>query len=168
MISVHIQTLIVSHAPAPSIVVLQEVGEEPLGNKPIQVVPIWIGTSEATQLGVALKNARFARPITHDLFIDALTNLDARVDHVFISDVEKTTFFAKLVLNQHGRLIELDARPSDALALAVRQGAPIFMDEEVFEKASYPYFFKKSSLQESEIDKFSEFIEGLAPEDFKA
>lgn len=166
MIEVKIQTLIVSSAPAPSIIVLQPVEEKPQNNN-YRIVPIWIGINEATQMGIALEKARFGRPMTHDLFLDALTNLDARVDHVFISNVSGSVFYAKLVLRQHNRLIELDARPSDALALAVRQKAPIFMDESVLEKASFPYVFKKSPNEETELSDFREFVEGLAPEDFE-
>lgn len=81
--------------------------------------------------------------MTHDLFLDALTNLDARIDHVLINEVNGPTFYAKLVLRQHSRLIELDARPSDALALAIRQEAPIYMNEDVLERASFPYVFNR-------------------------
>lgn len=166
MIPVRIQTLIVASAPAPSIIVLQPL-EETDQEGSVSVVPIWVGINEATQMGIALEKARFSRPMTHDLFLDALTNLDATIDHVFIHDVSDSTFFAKLVLRQHARLIELDARPSDALALAVRQEAPIFIADEVLEKASFAYSFKKSPVDEEEIDAFHEFIEGLAPKDFE-
>ena len=94
MIPVRIQTLIVTAAPAPSIIVLQPVEETQNGKS--RVVPIWIGAAEAAQMGVALEKARFTRPMTHDLFLDALTNLDARVDHVVINDVKGPTFFARL------------------------------------------------------------------------
>ncbi|WP_139651384.1 bifunctional nuclease family protein [Raoultibacter phocaeensis] len=166
MIPVKVQTLIVSSAPAPSIIVLQPVEEAPQGNK-FRIVPIWIGVNEATQMGIALEKARFSRPMTHDLFLDALTNLDARIDHVFINDVNGPTFFAKLVLRQHNRLIELDARPSDALSLAIRQEVPIYIDEDVLEKASFPYVFKTSPDAETEVEEFRHFVEGLAPEDFE-
>ncbi len=165
MVPVRVQTLIVSSAPAPSIIVLQAVDEESHDGN-YRVVPIWIGVNEATQMGIALERARFSRPMTHDLFLDALTNLDAQIDHVYIHKVSDSTFFAKLVLKQHDRLIELDARPSDALALAVRQESPIFMAEEVLEKASFPYVFKKSPNSEAEVEEFKKFIEELAPEDF--
>lgn len=166
MVPVRIQTLIVSSAPSPSIIVLQPITNE-TGENNTRIVPIWIGVNEATQMGIALEKARFARPMTHDLFLDALTNLDARIDHVLINDVNESTFYARLVLRQHNRLVELDARPSDALALAVRQKAPIYMEEEVLEKASFPYVFKKNPVAEEEVAEFREFIEGLAPEDFE-
>ena len=113
MIPVTVQTLIVSAAPSPSIIVLQPV-EEIVQERKSRIIPIWVGVNEATQMGIALEKARFSRPMTHDLFLDALTNLDAQIDHVVINDVQGATFFARLTLRQHDRLIDLDARPSDA------------------------------------------------------
>lgn len=165
MIPVRIQTLVVSNSSAPSVIVLQPIEENPASDN-FRVVPIWVGISEATQMGIALEKARFSRPMTHDLFLDALTNLDAQIDHVYIHDVKDSTFFSTLVLRQHDRLIELDARPSDALALAVRQEAPIFMEEEVLKQASFPYVFKKFADTEEEVADFRSFLEELAPEDF--
>lgn len=166
MIPVTIQTLIVTAAPSPSIVVLQP-EEEASQKRTRRIVPIWIGTAEATQLGIALEKARFSRPMTHDLFLDALTNLDACIDHVLINNVRGSTFYARLTLRQHGRLIDLDARPSDALALAIRQNAPIYIEDAVLEKASFPYVFRKNPEDEEEIKAFHEFLENVAPDDFK-
>ncbi|MBU5405529.1 bifunctional nuclease family protein [Paraeggerthella hongkongensis] len=169
MVPVNVQTLIVSAAPTPSIIVLQPIEEAPQQGK-YRIVPIWVGMNEATQMGVALERARFSRPMTHDLFLDALTNLDACVDHVVINDVKGSTFFARLALRQHDRLIDLDARPSDALALAVRQKAPIYIEEDVLERASFPYVLKNPSggVPEHELEEFRQFLEGIAPEDFEA
>ena len=183
MVPVKVQTLVVSHAPAPSVVVLLPLEDEPLPGTPEaeatdsseqpgghhgnrRIVPIWVGVNEATQLGVALEHARFTRPMTHDLFLDALTNLDACVDHVLIDRVERSTFYSKLVLRQHNRLIVLDARPSDALSLAIRQQAPIYIDELVLERASYPYVFRTRPSAEEEMEEFHKFIADLSPEDF--
>ncbi len=167
MIPVTVQTLIVSVAPSPSVIVLQPM-EEKVQEGKYRIIPIWIGVNEATQMGIALEKARFSRPMTHDLFLDALTNLDARIDHVLIKDVKGPTFFATLALRQHDRLIVLDARPSDAIALAIRQQAPIFIDEEVLERASFPYVLKNDLDAEEELAEFRSFLEGLAPEDFEA
>ena len=93
MIPVTVQTLIVSAAPSPSIIVLQPV-EEIVQEGKSRIIPIWVGVNEATQMGIALEKARFSRPMTHDLFLDALTNLDAQIDHVVINDVQGATFFA--------------------------------------------------------------------------
>lgn len=170
MVPVNIQTLIVSAAPAPSIIVLKPI-EEAIQEGKYRIIPIWIGVAEATQMGIALEKARFSRPMTHDLLLDALTNLDARVDHVVINDVKGATFYARLTLRQHDRLIDLDARPSDALALAVRQKAPIYVEEDVLERASFPYVLKRTGQDgdaERELSEFRRFLEEIAPEDFEA
>lgn len=166
MIPVNVQTLIVSTPQAPSIIVLKPENEQPT-NGIYRIVPIWVGASEAQQLGAALEHAKFTRPMTHDLFLDALTNLDARIDHVLINDVKRATFFSRLCLRQHDRLIELDARPSDALALAIRQQAPIYIEESVLERASFPFVVRENRDPEAEIDEFRTFLDHVSPDDFE-
>lgn len=165
MVEVKVLTLIVTGAGSPSFLVLQPI-EELVSEGKSRVVPICIGAHEALGLGAVLEQTRFTRPMTHDLLLDALTNLDARIDHVHINDVKSGTFYARLSLAQHGRLIDLDARPSDAIALALRQGAPIYIDDEVLEQASYPYLFKRPYDEERIVDEFKEFLEGVSPDDF--
>lgn len=164
MVNMRVLTLIMTGHGSPSVVVLEPM-EETTGQAS-RIVPIWIGSTEAAQLGIALEQAKLPRPLTHDLFLDALTNLDATVDHVLIDDVKKQTFYAKLVLRQGGRLIALDARPTDALALALRQHAPLHMTEEVLERGSFPYIFKTPKNEEVELQQFHSFIDNLKPEDF--
>lgn len=166
MVPVTVKTLVMSPAPAPSVIVLQPVEELPQEGK-ARIVPIWIGVNEATQMGIALEKARFSRPMTHDLFLDVLTNLDACVDHVVITQVKGRTFFARLTIKQHDRLISLDARPSDALALAIRQQAPLYIEEDVLETASFPFVFKTSEGKEDEIAEFKTFLEDITPDDFE-
>ena len=165
MVPLKVLTLIATEAPSPSVLVLQP--EEPQLQEGVsRVVPIFVGVVEAMNLGIALEKARFPRPSTHDLMMDVLTNLDARVDHVLIHAMKGSTFLAKLVLSQHGRLIELDARPSDAIALALRQDMPVDIDDDVLEAASYPYLFKEPLDEEQVVDDFKKFIDTLSPEDF--
>ncbi|WP_165172138.1 MULTISPECIES: bifunctional nuclease family protein [unclassified Adlercreutzia] len=164
MVPLHVLTLIVTGPAQPSVLVLEPVEDSPAGKS--RIVPIWIGVTEASQLGVAIEHVRLPRPMTHDLFLDAMTNLDARVDHVVINQVKGQTFYAQLVLRQGARLIELDARPTDALALALRQEAPFYIEEDVLEKASFPYLFKDNKDEESELQEFRTFLEGIAPDDF--
>ena len=166
MVRCYIQTLIISQAVSPSVLVLRPYSDEPVQDT-CRVLPIWIGLTEATQMGLAIENIRLPRPVTHDVFLDALTNIDARVDHVVITDVKGAMFFARLTLKQHDRLIDLDARPSDAIALALRQQAPIFIEEDVLERASFPYVFKNAPDAEDELVDFRTFLEELAPEDFE-
>ena len=165
MIPLRVLTLIVTNAAQPSVLVLEPVEDAIEGKS--RIVPIWIGSNEAAQLGVAIEHVRLPRPMTHDLFLDALTNLDARVDHVLISGVKGQTFYAKLVLRQGTRLIELDARPTDALSLALRQEAPFYIEESVLEKSSFPYLFKQEKSQEVELQEFRSFLDELSPEDFE-
>ena len=167
MVPFNILTIIAAGAPAPSILVLQPV-EDQLSPGKSRVVPIYIGFLEAVNLGAALEHARFERPNTHDLMLDALTSLDPTIDHVLINDVRGNTFYARLTLSQHGRLIDLDARPSDAIALAVREGADLFIEEEVLDRASYPYLYKEPLDQDKALDDFKSFLENLSPEDFES
>ena len=167
MVEMSILTLIAAPPPAPSILVLQP-DEEPVAEGLSRIVPIFIGTPEAVALSSALEEQRFERPTTHDLLLDAVTSLDASIDHALINDVRGNVFYARLTLSQHGRLVDLDARPSDAIALAVRFGAPIYIDETVLEKASFPYLFKQPLDEDAAIQDFHEFLENLSPEDFEA
>ena len=163
----YIQTLIISQANSPSVLVLRPQLDDPTQNT-CRVLPIWIGLAEATQMGLAIENIRLPRPVTHDVFLDALTNLNAYVDHVVIYGVKNETFFTKLFLRHHGDLITLDARPSDAINLAIRQDAPIYVEDEVLENESYPFIIKKNhTLDENDLEQFHTFVKTIEPEDFE-
>lgn len=164
MVTVHILTMIFTGPEQPAILVLEPDEQSPLEGKQ-RILPVWIGAQEAMQIGVQLEQIKPPRPLTHDLFLDALTNLDARIDHAIINEVAGQTFFAKLYLRQAGRLIELDARPTDAIALALREGAPVYVDEHVMNKASFPFILKKGANKEKEIKEWHSFVEDLRPED---
>lgn len=166
MIPLRILTLIVAGPAQPGILVLEPVEKSTPGKS--RVVPIWIGPNEAAQLSVALNQVKLPRPTTHDLFLDTLTNLDARVDHVLINRAEDKTFYSRLFVKQGERIIELDARPTDSISLALRQQAPLFITEEVLDKASYPYLSKFKPTQEEELDVFRTFLESISPEDFSS
>jgi bifunctional DNase/RNase len=111
------------------VVILKETDRE-------RYLPIWIGPWEASAIAMKLQGLTPDRPLTHDLFASALGELDARVDRVVISALAEETFHARLFLEQGGRTVEVDARPSDALALAVRAGGRIFASEAVLEQAA--------------------------------
>lgn len=166
MVEVRVLTLIVMNPGNPSFLVLEPL-EDHASEGMSRVVPICIGPHEAVSLGTVLEGAHFTRPSTHDLMMDALTNLDARIDHVLIFDVKDGTFFAQLTLAQHDRLITLDARPSDAITLALRQEAPVYIDEAVLEKASFPYLFQVPFDEERVVEDFKNFLDGVSPEDFQ-
>lgn len=164
MIPVKVQTLLMSQDASPSILVLSALQSEDLEVDP-RFIPIWIGLPEAAQIGLALEDIRLPRPLTHDLFINAIASLDAYVDHVLITDVKASTFYATLTLRQHGHLIELDARPSDAIALAIKQNASIYVMEKVYEKASFPFKLNPENT-EQDLEEFHEFVSNLSPDDF--
>jgi len=165
MVELKVLTLIVTGPSAPSFLVMQP-KEELVSEGKSRVIPICVGMPEAMSLGSVLEGARFERPMTHDLMLDALTNLDARIDHVLICDVKDGTFYARLCLSQHGRLIDLDARPSDAIALALRQDAPIYINDRVLEQASFPYLFRQPFDEERIVDDFKDFLKNISPDDF--
>ncbi len=99
-------------------------------------LPIWIGPNEADAIAVKLQDVAVSRPLTHDLLGNVIDTLGAEVNSIVVSDLSNDTFFAKIVLGVNGGSVEVDCRPSDALALAVRSGAPIFVEDAVLDKAS--------------------------------
>ncbi len=165
MIPLRVLTLVVPGQGQPAVLVLEPSDDK--GLTEARIIPIWIGTHEAAALGIALEQVKLPRPATHDLLLDAITNLDATIDHAVITDMRGQTFHANLVLKQGDRTITLDARPTDAISLAIRQGAPFYMEDSLMEKASYPYVFKEARDEETEFEEFRQFLDGIAPEDFK-
>jgi bifunctional DNase/RNase len=98
-------------------------------------LPIWIGPAEADAIAVKLQEVRVERPLTHDLLRSVIDALGAAIDSIIVSDLKNDTFYAKIILNVDGKQMEVDSRPSDALALAVRAGVSIYAEEVVLEKA---------------------------------
>lgn len=164
MVPLKVLTLVVAGPTQPSVLVLQPIEETPAGKS--RIIPIWVGPPEAAQIGMALEQVKLDRPMTHDLFLDAMTNLDARVDSVVIYHAKGQVFFSHLVLSQGGRLITLDARPSDAISLALRQGAPLYIEEDVLDSSSFPFLFRGEQQTEAELAEFKTFLDHISPEDF--
>ena len=98
-------------------------------------LPIWIGANEADAIAVKLQEVSVPRPLTHDLLESVIQSLGAQVNHILVSDLSDDTFYAKIVLQHDGSQTEIDSRPSDAIALAVRTQAPIFAADSVVDKA---------------------------------
>jgi len=98
-------------------------------------LPIWIGPAEADAIAVKLQGVNVPRPLTHDLLCQVIDSLGASINSIIVSDLKSDTFYAKVILNVDGGQIEIDSRPSDALALAVRAEVPIYADEGVMDKA---------------------------------
>ena len=99
-------------------------------------LPIWIGSAEADSIAVKLQGVNVPRPLTHDLLCSIIAALGASMNFILLSDLKSDTFYAKIVFNAGSRKLEVDSRPSDALALAVRDGVPIYADEAVLDKGA--------------------------------
>lgn len=112
---------------APIVVLKDETGSVTL--------PIWIGITEATSIASAIKQITMARPLTHDLFYDLLLQLGITVQRIVITELKESTYFAELILGQGDKVFVLDARPSDAIAMALRASAPIYVAQEVLDQA---------------------------------
>jgi bifunctional DNase/RNase len=122
---------------------------------------------EASAIATELEKIAFSRPMTHDLFNECLKVLAVTVNKIVIADIRNNTFFANIYLSKEGQNFTIDARPSDAIALALRAHAPIFVDETVIEKSrSVDFGIKISDLDKMKEDKIKEFLENLSAEDF--
>ena len=122
-------------------------------------LPIWIGAVEATAIAFAQQGIVTQRPMTHDLMKDLLEALDVTVAAIQITDLQDGVFYATVVIDDK---IEVSARPSDAIALAMRMGITIYADEAVLEEAGIPL----ADEQETEVEKFREFLDQISPDDF--
>src|SRR5918992_2081840 len=128
-------------------------------------LPIWIGAVEATAIAFALQGIETPRPMTHDLIRDMLGELGVNVERIVISDLVDQTFYATIKMSANGTGgSEVSSRPSDAIALAVRLNTPIFASEEVLEQAG----IELRDDEETEVQKFREFLDQVSPEDFAA
>src|SRR5574344_720969 len=130
-----------------------------------KALPIWIGSAEASAIIRKIENLAVSRPMTHDLIIQLIEKLDYTLDRVEINDVEKETYFASIiVVNEEGKEIEIDARPSDAIAVAIRVDAPIFVSPKVLAAGSVS---TDSAKDEEESKEFKDFIQNVKPSDFE-
>jgi len=159
---------------------VEAIAIDPEGNSPIVILkeqggerslPIWIGLMEATAIATELEKIAFERPMTHDLCIHILESLSCKLTEVEVTDLRENTFFAVLRIEREGVIAEIDARPSDAIALALRAGAEIYVNSEVFNLISNQEDAKEQYIKEggisSEKQKLAELLERLDPEAFK-
>ncbi len=131
-----------------------------------RILPIWIGRSCQRHCH-GMEGINFSRPMTHDLIRDILSNLGIEVLKVEVHDLRNNTFFANIHLLREGKTQVIDSRPSDALALALRAGAPIYVEERVIEKSrNIDGGTKITDLEKEKEDKLKEFLENLDPDDF--
>jgi len=178
MIEMTIDSIRVSLMNYQRVVILKEKMSE-------RYLPIWIGPAEADAIAVKLQGVNVPRPLTHDLLSSVIDSLGATVNSILVNDLKNDTFYAKLILDVDEKQLEIDSRPSDALAVAVRTGVPIYADESVLDKAGIlldgetgkPIFEesevsgrRESGVNEEEIKKkmsaFYDFINTLDLDDF--
>ena len=144
---------------------------DPITNMPIVILkdseekralPIWVGIFEANAIALELEKIATPRPMTHDLIKNILDGLGATVQQIVVNDLKENTFFAVIEVNYNVNMLNIDARPSDAIALALRVNAPIFVTDKVVSKA------KTMDIAEDkeETDRWKEWLENLKPEDF--
>ncbi len=169
MVEMSIESIRVSMMNYQRVVILREKGAE-------RYLPIWIGPAEADAIAIKLQGVDVPRPLTHDLLDSVITALGALVSSIIVCDLHNDTFYAKVILDVNGKQIEIDSRPSDAMALAVRAKAPIYAAESVLDKAGIvidretgkpkPAAAGKISKEELErLSAFREFIDSLNLED---
>jgi len=128
-------------------------------------LPIWIGHPEAAAILMKLQGQTTPRPMTHDLIVEVFGELEVKCTQVAVTELRDNTFFASITLQVAGRDIEVDSRPSDALALAVRSGAQIFAAEEVIAESAIEFEHEVEDTEEV-VDRFKEFLDEVSPEDF--
>jgi bifunctional DNase/RNase len=143
---------------------------DPVSNMPIiilkdatgqSVLPIWVGIFEANAIAVRLENILTPRPMTHDLLRNVIEELQARIQRITITDLKDNTFFARILLSCGDRDLAIDARPSDAMALALRAGAPIFVEQSVLDKSSST----DGSSDSEETERLRKWLESVDPEE---
>jgi bifunctional DNase/RNase len=143
---------------------------DPITNMPIvilkdkegdRVLPIWVGVFEANAIALQIENISTPRPMTHDLLKNILTEIEAEVQRIVVSDLRDNTFYAMIYLDRDGETIAIDARPSDAIALALRTRAPIFVEDSVVESAKG----LDLSKEPTDSERLQKWLEGLNPDD---
>ena len=148
---------------------------DPTSNTPIiilkslkddQTIPIWIGLLEATSIASALQNIKFDRPMTHDLFKNFLEMLNTKVTKVEVCDLKDKTYYAKIHFDSVDRVFSMDARPSDAIAIALRFNAPIFVDEKVVDKSKMGKGDAEILDKSEEGKKWADYLNKLSLDDF--
>jgi uncharacterized protein len=143
---------------------------DPITNMPIvilkdkdgdRVLPIWVGIFEANAIALQIENIATPRPMTHDLLRNVITDLNGQVDRVVVSDLKDNTFYAIIHLTVRGERVAVDARPSDAIALALRTRSPILVEETVINNAKTVDF----TSDRADADRLQQWLENLDPDD---
>jgi bifunctional DNase/RNase len=155
MVQVRVSGLALDERNKSPVVLLQEIGGT-------RVLPIWIGSPEASSIAMELAGKKFQRPLTHDLLKTVIDGLRGKVAKVLITELKETTFFAKVLIHQDNEVLGIDARPSDSIALALRAGSPIFVSEDLFRLNRE----EQDPTEEERAEALRKFLRSLPPEDF--
>jgi bifunctional DNase/RNase len=143
---------------------------DPITNMPIiilrdddgsRVLPIWVGIFEANAIALQIENVSTPRPMTHDLLRNVIEDLKAQVEKVVVCDLRENTFYALIYLTTNGEVTAIDARPSDAIALALRSRAPIFVEESVIDNAKTVDF----APEKADSERLQKWLESLDPDE---
>ena len=163
MIEVEIDSIRVSLMSEHRVIVLKSLEDE-------LYLPIWIGPYEAEAIAIRLKNVDISRPLTHDLLNNVIGEMGGDISHILVNDLRDDTFYAIITVNLNGATLEIDSRPSDAIALAVRAGVPIFVAEGVMEQASITpeQDITEGGEDEEDLSAFRDFVEGLNLDDLSS
>ncbi len=160
MVEVSVAHLGVERTTNTPIVVLQEKGGA-------RVIPIYIGHAEANAIAMELADVKFERPLTHDLLRQVIIGLGAKLSRVVVTRVEKSTYYAELELRRDDHVIQIDARPSDSIAIALRLKAPIYTSEDLLEVATTDQpTVQDASSEPLDSEALKQYLEKLDPEDF--
>lgn len=165
MVHVHVASLSVDSVSNQPVIILRPVDTD---EEPVRMLPIWIGHPEATAILLALQGIEPPRPMTHDLLKNVIEAFDAVVARVEITRVEEGTFYAAVILRSEERMVAIDARPSDSIALAIRTGSPMFVAESVLEKAAVIEVDSEEVDEEAQVEQFREFLDHVDPTDFQS
>jgi bifunctional DNase/RNase len=175
MIEMSVDSIRVSVMNSQRVVILKEV-------KADRYLPIWIGPAEADAIAIKLQGVSVPRPLTHDLLHSVISTLGAKIKSILVNDLQNDTFYAKISFDFNGKDLEIDSRPSDAIAIAVRAKAPIYANEEVLEKAGIIFdqetgkpmasahagrLDDKKEVSEEELRKLSAFTDFINTLDLK-
>ncbi len=160
MIEVRVAHLGLDRSTNTPVVILQEKDGD-------RVLPIWIGPAEASAIAMELAGVKFSRPLTHDLVKQVIIGLGGELTRVIITRVEENTYFAELHIHRNNHVVQVDARPSDSIAVALRLDAPIYTEEDLLELTSIDTVDSGSGEPgESDADSLKAYLENLNPEDF--
>lgn len=165
MVRVDIETIVMAAGPVPSLIVLRERCGKSDSPAPLRSLSIQTGSFEAAAISRGIDSGRAERPITHDLLLE-LGALGAKLERIEIVRAEPPVFYATIVVLADGDERKIDARPSDAIALAVRSNAPMFVEDDIMNRLGTVSAHAEEVDDEQEFEKFDEFVHTLSPDDF--